>query len=106
MSSVVVVAIFRAKPGRVDEVITGLEPVIAQTHGEAGCLTYALHRDTNDPDRLVLVERWTSQVALEAHFQQPYMAGLGDLAAELLAEPPAIHFCTPLPAGDAVKGTL
>ena len=54
----------------------------------------------------MLVERWTSQVALESHFQQPYMAGIGDLAAELLAEPPRLNFCTPLPAGDPVKGAL
>ncbi|MCU0313601.1 MAG: antibiotic biosynthesis monooxygenase [Solirubrobacteraceae bacterium] len=106
MSGVVVVAVFRAKPGRADEVLAGLRPVIEQTHGEAGCLTYALHRDNADPDRLVLVERWTSQVALESHFQQPYMAAVGELAGELLAEPPAIHFCTPLPQGDPVKGAL
>lgn len=106
MSSVVVVASFKAREGKVEEVIAGLTPVIEQTHGEAGCLSYALHRDTNDPDTLVLVERWTSQVALESHFQQPYMAGLGELAADLLAEPPVLRFCTPLPAGDPLKGSL
>ena len=106
MSNVVVVATFKAREGKVEEVIAGLSSVIEQTHGEAGCLSYALHRDANDPDTLVLVERWTSQVALESHFQQPYMAGLGELAAELLAAPPALHFCTPLPLGDPVKGAL
>lgn len=106
MSSVIVVATFKAREGKAEEVIAGLTPVIEQTHAEAGCLSYALHRDVNDPQTLVLIERWTSQVALESHFQQPYMAGIGDLAAELLAEPPRLNFCTPLPAGDAVKGTL
>ena len=106
MSNVVVVATFKAREGKVEEVIAGLTPVIEQTHGEAGCLSYALHRDVNDPDTLVLVERWTSQVALESHFQQPYMAGLGELAAELLAAPPSLHFCTPLPVGDPLKATL
>ncbi len=106
MSSVIVVATFRAREGRAEEVIAGLTPVIEQTHAEAGCLAYALHRDVNDPQTLVLIERWTSQVALESHFQQPYMAGIGELAAELLAEPPQLHFCTPLPAGDPVKGAL
>lgn len=105
-SVVVVVASFKAREGKVEEVIAGLTPIIEQTHGEAGCLAYALHRDANDPDTLVLVERWTSQVALESHFQQPYMAGLGELASELLAAPPALHFCAPLPVGDPVKGVL
>lgn len=106
MSTVVVTASFKAREGRIDEVIAGLTPVIEQTHAEAGCLAYALHRDANDPDTLVLIERWTSQVALESHFQQPYIAGLGELAADLLAEPPVLHFCTPLPLGDPVKGAL
>jgi quinol monooxygenase YgiN len=106
MSSVIVVATFKAREGKTEEVIAGLTPVIEQTHGEAGCLAYALHRDVNDPQTLVLVERWTSQVALESHFQQPYMAGIGELAAELLSEPPRLHVCTPLPAGDPVKGAL
>jgi len=106
MSNVVVVATFKAQEGRLDEVIAGLTPVIEQTHDEPGCLSYALHRDVNDPLRLVLVERWTSQVALESHFQQPYMEGLGQLAQELLSEPPTLHFCTPLAIGDELKGTL
>lgn len=106
MSSVVVVASCKAREGRAEEVIAGLTPIIEQTHAEAGCLAYALHRDVNDPDTLVLVERWTSQVALESHFQQPYMAGIGDVAAELLAAPPVLHFCAPLVVGDAMKGAL
>ncbi len=106
MSNVVVVATFKAKEGKVDDVIAALTPVIEQTHDEAGCLSYALHRDVNDADTLVLVERWTSQVALESHFQQPYMASLGEAAAELLAAPPGLFFCSPLPVGDALKGTL
>lgn len=106
MSNVVVVATFKAKEGKVDEAIAALTPVIEQTHDEAGCLSYALHRDVNDPQTLVLVERWTSQVALESHFQQPYVAALGELAAELLAEPPRLNFTTPLPVGDDLKGSL
>jgi len=106
MSTVTVVATFKTRDGMAEEAIAALTPVIEQTHEEAGCLAYALHRDVNDPGTLVLVERWTSQVALESHFQQPYIADLGAAAAELLAEPPTLHFCSPLAIGDPVKGTL
>ena len=106
MSNVVVVATFKVQEGRVDEAIEALTPVIEQTHDEPGCLSYALHRDVNDPLRLVLVERWTSQVALERHFQQPYLEGLGQLAGGLLSEPPTPNFCPPVPPGDELKGTL
>ena len=106
MSNVIVVATFKVQEGKVDEAIAGLTPVIEQTHDEPGCLSYALHRDVNDPLTVVLVERWTSQVALESHFQQPYMEGLGQLAQELLSEPPTLNFCTPVAIGDDLKGTL
>ncbi len=106
MSNVVVVASFKVQEGQVDAAIAALTPIIEQTHDEPGCLSYALHRDVNDPLRLVLVERWTSQVALESHFQQPYLEGLGQLGQELLSEPPTLHFCTPVPLGDELKGTL
>jgi quinol monooxygenase YgiN len=106
MSHVVVSAVFHVKDGRADEAIAAFTDTVVSTHDEAGCLSYALHRDKNDPNVLVLVERWTSQVALEAHIQQPYVAALGAKAGDLLAAPPAIHICDPIPIGDPVKGTL
>jgi len=106
MSNVVVVAIFKVKEGLADDAIAALTDAITATHDEAGCLAYALHRDVNAPESLVLVERWTSQVALEAHLQQPYIAALGAKAAELLAAPPQMHICGPVPVGDPMKGVL
>lgn len=106
MSHVVVTAIFTVQEGRVDDAIAAITETIVATHDEAGCLSYALHRDRNAPETLVLVERWTSHVALESHLQQPYVAALGAKAAELLAAPPAIHICDPIPVGDPMKGTL
>ena len=106
MSRVVVVAIFKAKEGSEDALLQGLDDLVSGSHTEAGCLTYALHRDTSDPSVHVLVEHWTSQVALDSHFQQPYVQAIGPMAAELLAEPPIIRFCTPVPVGDPVKGVL
>lgn len=106
MAEVVVVASFLAHPGREEEAIAALTPTIEQTHDEPGCLSYALHRDAATPNRLVLVERWVSQADLDAHLGQPYVAQLGEVAAELLEEPPVVYFCSPLPVGDPDKGIL
>jgi hypothetical protein len=38
--------------------------------------------------------------------QQPYVAALGTKAADLLEGPPQMHFCTSIPVGDPMKGTL
>ena len=106
MDSVIVVATLTVKEGMEDRALEVLEPVVAGTHAEAGCLTYAIHRDNADPRTFVIVEHWTSQVALENHFVQPHMAELATHAAELLAEPPAVRFCSALGLGDPAKGAL
>jgi len=106
MSQVVVVASFEVQDGKAAEAEAALRETIEATHAEAGCLSYALHRDKNDGNVFVLVEKWTSQVALDAHFQQPYVAALGEKAAGVLAAPPSIRFCEPIGVGDPMKGTL
>jgi len=100
------VALFKVKPDKHEEAVEALSACIEATHDEAGCLNYALHHSKGDPDTYVLVERWTSQVALENHMQQPYVAALGAKAGDLIAEPPVIHFSEPIPVGDPVKGVL
>jgi quinol monooxygenase YgiN len=106
MSEIVVVATFTIKEGLMDQAIAGFETVIAATHNEPGCVTYALHRDNANPARLVMIERWESQDALNAHIQAPHMAKLGEFAAEMLAEPPMIAFCSPLGMGQPAKASL
>ena len=106
MSRVVVVATFKAKQGKEAELLEGLRNLAENSHNEAGCLTYALHEETLDPGRYVLVENWTSQVALDNHFVQPYIQEAAEQGADLLDEPPVVRFCTPIETGDAVKGTL
>ena len=105
MSEVIVVATFTAKPGMGDAVEDGLQDAILQTHREQGCLLYALHRGTANPDALVFIERWTSLESLAEHAAQPWVTGLSALA-ELLTGPPRVETLRALPAGDSVKGRL
>ncbi len=78
---------------------------MAETHTEEGCITYAVNQGAQDPNVVVLVERWRSQEDLDAHFRQPYVAALGEQAS-LLVEPPQVHFLGAVPAGQAEKGRL
>lgn len=106
MTEIVAVVLLKAHEGKAAELLEAFTPVIEQTHGEEGCLAYALHRDLHDPDSMVLVERWASQEALDAHFQMPYMAAVGEAAGTLLTEPPRIVFSEPVPIGKTEKGSL
>jgi quinol monooxygenase YgiN len=105
VSEVVVVAVMRAYDGNEAEVEQGLREVAALTHGEEGCLLYAVHSAVDDRRRIVLVERWRSRADLDEHFTQPYVAALGE-KAHLLAEPAQVFFLEARPAGDEVKGRL
>ena len=41
---------------------------------EEGCLQYQYFEAVDEPDKLLLVERWTDLQAQQAHLQQPHMA--------------------------------
>ena len=103
--NVVVVVVVRVKEGREDEAIEAVRSFLEPSHEEEGCLRYALHRDTSDPRRFVLVEHWRSQADLDAHFTKPYMANIGRMN-DLVEQPPDLIFVEPVPLGDATKGQL
>lgn len=102
----VVVATVETKPGSEDAVQALLETVIAHTHTEEGNISYALHRDIEQPGRFVMVERWASREALDEHFTKPYMAELFAALPAHVAAPPVIIQTEPVPLGDAEKGAL
>lgn len=106
MPEVVVVAVLVAKPGAEGEVERLMREVTPPTHAEAGCITYAIHRDLDDPCRLVFVERWTDRASLEAHLAAPHLDNFRAGLEGLLAVPTQVFVMDALPAGDAVKGVL
>ena len=105
MSEVTVVAVAKIKPEHEERALELLRGVIEASHGEEGCVKYTLHRSKNEPGTFSIVERWRSQDDLDAHFGQPHMAPMQEVFG-YLAEPPAILFCEPVPAGDETKGLL
>ena len=106
MSDVIVVVVLQAKPGAGPALRELMVASAQNTHTETGCLTYALHTDNDDPDRIALVERWADQTALDDHLQQPYLRKLFADLEDVLAAAPTTAFCSALPAGDPVKGIL
>ncbi|MED5526496.1 MAG: antibiotic biosynthesis monooxygenase [Pseudomonadota bacterium] len=62
-----VVATIVAEQGFEAEVLAALKAVELTTQDEDGCLYYHLYRDSADSTRLVMLERWRDQAALDAH---------------------------------------
>ena len=85
------------------EVITAFEAAIKRVHDEPGVELYALHEG---PDRLVMIEKYTSAEARSEHRKGPALADLrsaweGKLSADL-----DVQVLMPHPAGNAQKGAL
>ena len=68
---VLVTGSIRAKPERIDELLALSLEHVRHSRTEPGCLAHAVHRDVEDPLRLVFVEEWANRAALLAHFAVP-----------------------------------
>ena len=68
---VVVTGSIQARPERIDELLALSLEHVRRSRTEPGCLSHAVHRDVEDPLRLVFVEEWADRAALLAHFAVP-----------------------------------
>jgi quinol monooxygenase YgiN/Mg-chelatase subunit ChlD len=103
--SIIIVATVFPKPEYRDEIIAAFEKAEETVHAtEDGCLLYALHEG---PDgRLVMIEKYTDQAAVDAHLTS---AGFAALMAGLdgkMASPLDAQILAPHPAGSPDKGAL
>ena len=101
--SIVVVATLTPKPEAVDAVREAILAAIPKVHEEPGCELYALHEADG---AFVMIERWADADAMKAHGKAEPLATLGAALAGNLAAAPDIRRLTPVPAGDAGKGTV
>lgn len=58
---------FTAAPGKGEALEAVYRERCAEAMKEPGCEQYEIFRSALDPDRLVLLERWTDQAALDLH---------------------------------------
>ncbi|MDH6265707.1 quinol monooxygenase YgiN [Rhizobium sp. SG_E_25_P2] len=72
-----VIAVLETEPSETARVIAAADPLISATQAEAGCISYELHADVRQPNRLVFVETWESRDHLEDHFKTPHIAAFG-----------------------------
>jgi quinol monooxygenase YgiN len=101
---VIVTAEFTPRPGRRDALVEALRIAIAEVHEEEGCLLYALH-DAAD-GTIVMIEKWSTTTALDAHAAGAAVARLDASIAELIARPVIVTRLAPIPAGTSAQGVL
>jgi quinol monooxygenase YgiN len=92
MTVLTIIARVKAKPGMEQRMQQDLLALLAPTRSEAGCITFDLLIDINDPTVFMLYENWESKAALDAHFEQPYVKQVLQAYEVTLAEPIAVNF--------------
>lgn len=87
---------YRAVAGRAEQAAAELNTLVATVIAtEPDCFGIEVLLDAEDPARLLLVERWSSQNAyFGAHFQTPHIQAFIGRAADWFEGPPAINIWT------------
>jgi quinol monooxygenase YgiN len=98
-----VLAIITAKPGMRDRILEAYRGNVDAVRAEDGCLAYEAVVDTSSsmpgiatfgPDTFVVVEKWTSVEALQAHAVAPHMKAYAARVKDFTAQR-AIHVLQP-----------
>lgn len=102
VSIVVVATVFPAPEFR-QQAIALLEKTIPLVHAENGCELYALHEDDG---RLVMVEKWASRAALDAHLNGPAFTAMRGRLQPLASRPAEVQVLQPHPVGTPGQGSV
>lgn len=95
-----VLAFFRARPGKADELERILLELVGSTRSEPGNIAYVLHRMVGgDRDVLMFDEVWTGREALDEHAAKPYIRSLPAKIERLAEGPPRIEIYREVTAG-------
>lgn len=72
-----------ARPESFEALLAASQAHVHRSRGEDGCISHAVHIDSENPLRLVFFEQWRDMAALKLHFGQPgsaqFMGAVRDL---------------------------
>ena len=86
------------QPDLIDEAIAVSLDHVRRSRTEPGCISHAVHRDVENPLRLVFVEQWADLDALHTHFQVPASGGFVTALGRLSSERGTMQIYTAEPA--------
>ncbi|WP_166385689.1 MULTISPECIES: putative quinol monooxygenase [unclassified Polaribacter] len=69
MSKLKIIATIIVKPEFKEEVLSMLQTVTDATRKEEGNISYVLHEDINNSLKVIILEEWKSQEAIDFHNQ-------------------------------------
>jgi quinol monooxygenase YgiN len=84
-------------PETIDELLAASLEHVRRSREEPGCISHAVHRDVENPLRLLFFEQWESPEAVRTHFAVPASGQFVRNATALAASPPALELFTATP---------
>ncbi|WP_215731642.1 putative quinol monooxygenase [Bizionia saleffrena] len=69
MSKLKIIATIIVKPEFKEDVLNMLQTVTDATRKEEGNISYILHQDINNSSKIIILEEWKSQEAIDFHNQ-------------------------------------
>jgi len=84
----IVTGSIRARSDTIDQVISLSLDHVRRSRQEPGCLLHSVHRDVEDPLRLVFLEHWQDAAALRVHFRVPASGAFVNEASAFADGPP------------------
>jgi quinol monooxygenase YgiN len=89
-----VVARLTAQADKVEALQSLLQGLLQPTRAENGCISYELLHNTTDATDFTFVEEWTSEDALQDHFQSDHLQAARSQFPDLLAAEADIRIYT------------
>lgn len=86
------IAQIEVKPGAEAQVAEELRRLVAPSRAEAGCVSYTAYRAEGSATSFVVVEKWESAEALDAHTETPHFRAFIAAIGDATAGPPTMTF--------------
>ena len=86
-----VVAKIKARPNKVNELLSILSSLVEPTRKEPGCISYELLQNKEDPTDLAFIEEWQSDKALQSHFATKHFKEALTKLPNLVASEPNVQ---------------
>jgi quinol monooxygenase YgiN len=97
-----VTATFHAQPGREGALAAVLAKYVVLSRQQGGCRNIDLATSALTPGRFVIVEKWETPAAQQAHFDSAEMVEMAQAASPLLSHPPDLDLLEPVSAHDLI----
>ena len=90
-TAIIVTGTARGSDSTIDALMDLALRHVHRSRTEPGCISHAVYRDVEDPNRLFFFERWANRSALDMHFS---VAGSNEFVKQLnslTSEPASLH---------------